>query len=282
MEKIDRNLYLTTGEFAKIAGIQRKHLIYYDTIGLFSPEKVSENGYRYYYYRQLYTLNTILTLKEIGMPLEEIRGIIYQRDPEILRPVFTQQQEKVQQQLAKLQQIHDMMQLHLENLAIIDTVSLDTYQVETLPRQYLFLADEKAWDQDPAPSLARMLTRFYLYGKEQGYERSFPRGIKTTITHQDQLAGNPILGHQKTQFYYHLMNGADYREAGTFVTKYTRMSHQERGTLFSRLLDHAKARYHEVEPVIYEDNLTSEISEQFPDGYLVRLSVRVAQPREAS
>ena len=41
-------MYLTTSQFAKIHGVNKRTLHYYDDIGLFSPNKKGDNGYRYY------------------------------------------------------------------------------------------------------------------------------------------------------------------------------------------------------------------------------------------
>lgn len=49
---------------------------YYDNIGLFSPKKKKENGYRYYGLDQLYDLGVILSLKEMDMPLKEIQKVL--------------------------------------------------------------------------------------------------------------------------------------------------------------------------------------------------------------
>ncbi|MFR5732880.1 MAG: MerR family transcriptional regulator [Clostridium sp.] len=67
---MDRNLYMTTGEFAALMGVSKYTLFHYDDIGLFSPEYVAENGYRMYSLYQLETLETILMLRDLGMPLE--------------------------------------------------------------------------------------------------------------------------------------------------------------------------------------------------------------------
>ena len=40
--------YLTTAAFAKLAGVNKKTLHYYDEIGLFRPARVNEKGYRFY------------------------------------------------------------------------------------------------------------------------------------------------------------------------------------------------------------------------------------------
>lgn len=64
---------LTISEFAKLSGVSRKTLIYYDKIGLFCPETVNpESGYRYYSYLQLDVISAIYALKEIGTPLKDI------------------------------------------------------------------------------------------------------------------------------------------------------------------------------------------------------------------
>ena len=47
-EPIDN--YFTTGELAKLCKIPRKTLLYYDSLGLITPEVIEENGYRYYKY----------------------------------------------------------------------------------------------------------------------------------------------------------------------------------------------------------------------------------------
>ena len=47
----EKSKLLTIGQFAALHGINKKTLMWYDEIGLFSPAVVnSENGYRYYNY----------------------------------------------------------------------------------------------------------------------------------------------------------------------------------------------------------------------------------------
>ena len=60
-------------EFARIAGTNRKTLQYYDEIDLFSPAYVGENGYRYYSLHQLDQLALIAVLRDLGLPLREIK-----------------------------------------------------------------------------------------------------------------------------------------------------------------------------------------------------------------
>lgn len=69
----------STGEFAKLNGINKRTLHYYDEIGLFCPEIREENGYRYYTCFQTVQLELIVTLRKIGLSIEEI--ICYQKKP---------------------------------------------------------------------------------------------------------------------------------------------------------------------------------------------------------
>ena len=55
--------YFTTGELAKLCKIPRKTLLYYDSLGLITPEVIEENGYRYYKRTQLFALELILSFK---------------------------------------------------------------------------------------------------------------------------------------------------------------------------------------------------------------------------
>lgn len=61
----------SSGEFAKRAGVNKRTLHYYNDIGLFCPEVIEENGYHYYTCFQFAQLEMILTLRKIGLSIEE-------------------------------------------------------------------------------------------------------------------------------------------------------------------------------------------------------------------
>ena len=67
----------STGELARLNGITKQTLIFYDRAGVFSPnEKDPHNGYRYYGADQLEMLDHILILKDMGLSLQEIRAFL--------------------------------------------------------------------------------------------------------------------------------------------------------------------------------------------------------------
>jgi DNA-binding transcriptional MerR regulator len=65
------------GEFAGLSGVSAKTLRFYDEIGLLRPAAVDpRTHYRFYQAGQLQVLASILALKELGVPLAEIRRAV--------------------------------------------------------------------------------------------------------------------------------------------------------------------------------------------------------------
>lgn len=68
---------LKIGDFSKFARVSVKALRYYDELGLLHPVKVDEfTGYRYYLASQLTQLHRIVSMKEMGLSLEEISKLL--------------------------------------------------------------------------------------------------------------------------------------------------------------------------------------------------------------
>lgn len=63
-------------QVAKMAGISARTLRHYDQIGVLAPAAVSSNGYRWYGREQLRRLQRILLLRELDVPLAQIRTIL--------------------------------------------------------------------------------------------------------------------------------------------------------------------------------------------------------------
>jgi MerR family transcriptional regulator, thiopeptide resistance regulator len=70
----------TVNQLARLAGVTKRTLRYYDQIGLLQPTRVGENGYRYYGEQALLRLQQILLYRELDMPLDEIKRILDQPD----------------------------------------------------------------------------------------------------------------------------------------------------------------------------------------------------------
>jgi DNA-binding transcriptional MerR regulator len=68
---------LTIGPFSRIAGVSPKVLRTYDALGLFRPVWLErDSGYRYYSPAQLPEIRRILALRDLGIGLAEIAGLV--------------------------------------------------------------------------------------------------------------------------------------------------------------------------------------------------------------
>lgn len=67
---------LPVGEVARRAGLSTKALRHYDRLGLFAPQVVSDDGYRWYAESQVATALTIARLRALDVPLEAIRALL--------------------------------------------------------------------------------------------------------------------------------------------------------------------------------------------------------------
>jgi DNA-binding transcriptional MerR regulator len=81
---------LTIGDYSRLTHVPAKTLRYYDEIGLFRPIKVdSLTGYRYYSVEQLPRLYRILSLKELGISLNQILSVVNEDiSPEQMRGIL--------------------------------------------------------------------------------------------------------------------------------------------------------------------------------------------------
>lgn len=95
----------TTGELARLHGVSKQTLIFYDKAGVFCPrEKDPHNGYRYYTADQLEILDHILMLKDMGMSLQDIRAFLALPDTGGAVAVLKRQQEALRERQAQLKE----------------------------------------------------------------------------------------------------------------------------------------------------------------------------------
>jgi DNA-binding transcriptional MerR regulator len=65
------------GAFSRVAQVSVRTLHHYDDIGLLPPARVDpQTGYRWYAADQLHRLNRILALRDLGLPLTEVRKVV--------------------------------------------------------------------------------------------------------------------------------------------------------------------------------------------------------------
>lgn len=114
---IKQTKYWKVGDLAKLTGLTIRTLRYYDQIGLFSPSGYSEIGHRLYVENDILRLQQILTLKDLGLSLEEIKSILADDDYnpfEVVTLQIDRLKENIRNQqklLKELQNVSSLMRM---------------------------------------------------------------------------------------------------------------------------------------------------------------------------
>ncbi|RTE10634.1 MerR family transcriptional regulator [Paenibacillus whitsoniae] len=106
--------YWKVGDLSRMTGLTVRTLRFYDQIGLFSPSAQTDTGHRLYNERDLSRLTQIMSLKELGISLEEIKSIVggKQISPlEIVNLQMTRIKEQIQVQQKLLEQLQHVSKL---------------------------------------------------------------------------------------------------------------------------------------------------------------------------
>lgn len=96
---------ISTAEFAKLCRISKQALIYYHKIGLLEPYFVDEKGYRFYKLYQHEKYQIVKILKDLGIPLAEIKGYLENKNSENYLSLLEVQKKNVEVQIEHLKSI---------------------------------------------------------------------------------------------------------------------------------------------------------------------------------
>ena len=77
---LKKDEYFTAGQLASLYGIPKQTLLYYDKSELLIPEFIHDNGYRYYSVSQYLTLEIILNMRKLNIPINDIKEYLNNRN----------------------------------------------------------------------------------------------------------------------------------------------------------------------------------------------------------
>ncbi len=123
------NNFFTAGELAQLTGISKQLLIYYDKNKIFSPAFTAENGYRYYSLNQYFILEILITLRKMGLSLQEIRDYINNRGIEDLTRLYTHKIREYSDTIADLQRKSLSLKNRVEHLNSLKELAIDEFLI---------------------------------------------------------------------------------------------------------------------------------------------------------
>lgn len=121
-----RPIALKVGDLARQTGISVRTLHYYDEIGLLSPSHRTEAGYRLYGEDDIICLQQIVSLRQIGFSLEQIRECLGKSEfsPHQVVQLHLSQ---LREQIALQQQLYTKLEAISTRLQSTETVSIQEF-----------------------------------------------------------------------------------------------------------------------------------------------------------
>ena len=136
----NKKYFLTSGEFAKMNGINKRTLHYYNDIGLFRPEMIDENGYHYYSRFQAVQLEMILIFRRLGLSIEEIRTYTDHPSDASFTQIIREKQELIDRSVCQLLEVKAFLQQKQEKLALGLSASHGKIERIHLPKRHILLS----------------------------------------------------------------------------------------------------------------------------------------------
>ncbi|QIB69235.1 MerR family transcriptional regulator [Aminipila butyrica] len=268
--------YFTTGDFAKLCHVKKQTLFHYDDIGLFSPEITGSNGYRYYSHQQVEVFEIISMLKELDMPLKEIKKYLDTRSPESLIQLLHEKEQAVEERIRQLTWIKTYIQSKTELTKESLQAKTETVHYVDLPEEYLIATPYSGQADDL--TLAAAITKHYNYCRDMGLYMVHSTG--STIPTSHMPTGGPYwsYAHIYTRVTHKNYPDIHIKGAGTYAVIYHRNGFNTASESYRLLLNSVLEQGYLPGEYFYEDTMLDELSMCGYDHYMIKISLLCRLP----
>ena len=120
------------GEIATLYGISTDILRYYEELGILVPRR-APNGYRVYRTEDLWCLNVIRDLRELGFSMDQIRAYLEHRSIGSTLELFRQEMNVIDQQIQRLSALRENIIRRRETISMAGKLPLGRIILKELP-----------------------------------------------------------------------------------------------------------------------------------------------------
>lgn len=265
--------YLTTGDFAHLCGTTKHTLFHYDQLGIFSPAIKGENGYRYYTFPQMEVFYVISTLKELDMPLADIKAYLDRRSPEELVALLEREEGELEEKIRRLQQMRDL--IRRKTALTRAAMAEDREGVRVVERpEALFIVTPRR----PEKNLNMAFVAHMQFREARNIVSPYPVGATMRLEQA---------GQEGTEGYSAFYTQVDrrprgvpvtIRPAGQYLTACHTGGYDTAWRTYRRMLTWAQEQGLPLTGPFYEDALLDELSVDGYDNYVLQMSILTGPP----
>ena len=264
-----RKYHLNTGNFAKLACVPKHVLLYYDEIGLFKPDHTADNGYRFYTPHQYFTFVVITFLKEMGMPLKEIKAYLDERSIDGLKGILNKRLVTID---------HEMSHLNLSKKFIEMTMTMLDTATSTMHNQCELRFVEQEWliinELHSETNISNYIQQYIDFCLHSNIV--FPNYVGT-MTHRKSI-DNPS-SHKAylyaTQLQEEVVETASLKPEGMYIRYYHKGTLGTIDQAYIKILDYAKKHNYKLHDYFYERLLLNETVVKSEEEFVSEISIQI-------
>ncbi|WP_328802622.1 MerR family transcriptional regulator [Paenibacillus sp. LX16] len=264
--------HLTSGQFAKVMGISKDTLFHYDRLGILSPEFKAENGYRYYSINQIDVFKVISILKELEMPLKEMKEYLNKRSPQELIVLLGKEEAMLNSKIKQLQKMKSIISEKKRiTQAATEIISTDII-IEEKKEEFLVVTEADPYTNDKSiyDSMIKHEKYLNIYSIDASHTVGWMRDTKRVLANETFNYDYLFTRVSKKSNYSNFK-----REKGTYLIAYHTEGYSSVCDTYDRIINYAKDKSIELQGFFYEDVLLDDLSVRGYEEYLIKISVQI-------
>ncbi|MBS6194117.1 MAG: MerR family transcriptional regulator [Clostridiales bacterium] len=267
----EKHTLFTIGQFAKLHGINKKTLMWYDETGLLKPACIKENGYRYYTYHQSSVLETILMLRELDVSVKEISLFMSSRSAGHLEQLLTEKIEELDDTITHMKAVRRALENHRQEMHTLQ--HMDLTEISIVQKEKRYLATVPVTPELP---FEKQIEKVIEETKKYQLRRLHDASYGSIIPVEHLLQGDFS---DYTGLFIEIPNpvqkkGLHIQPAGSYLRAFCKGSWDQLPECYQRILSYAKQNRLTLFGNAYEKGI-NEIVIESPEEYITQIEIPV-------
>lgn len=263
-----KELKMTTSQFAKLHGVNKRTLHYYDKIGLFSPKYKGDNNYRYYVYSQSIDFEYIRMLKELNMSIDEIKEYVHSSKLDEFLHIVEKKLNEIDEEIKKLQKTKEILRKKQKQLLQCKMVTNMRIDIVECKDEYLLTTPFSFEDDN--------VTQIFHYIHNTWDVEQYRMGVGSYITIEkvrnsmfDEYDGLFTPMQKKGR-----KNGLMLKEGGSYLCGYVKGSWDQIPNLYNEMFKYADKHQLTLTGFAYEMSQNDFVISNV-DDYITQVLIKI-------
>lgn len=241
------NKRFTIGEMAKMHNIAESTLRYYDEKGIFHPSIVDpQTNYRYYTIDQFSLLDMIKFLRQLNIPLKEIKQYIDERNPAYALSLLEKQQEMMLKKQKEIEYALAKMEHRIHLIKKATKAETDRILIKKIPKR-------KITAIAVAPNTTDDMFDYYIHSLQKNMKQMddslFSGDIGVTIS-KKAFMQKEFQAYSSVfillDYMPYQVHSSDSIKAGIFACAYHHGLYEETGETYKKLMEYIDQEGYEI------------------------------------